>query len=162
MRQSSRGQSFRRRGSVDVTAGSLYYLPKIVPPSAIADDDHLDTAWFWLPAHLRIRDAVRVYSSATDGLRLATLLDRCVEHAVEENLLLVKTADDTVIGCFAASGWKAEAAPYGSGRCFLFELTPRFEKFGVRPNYEGGIFQVRVTACLRTRSSSARTIVVCR
>jgi hypothetical protein len=83
--------SFRRRSSVDALASSLYYLPKVVPPSAIADEDQLDTAWFWLPAHLRIRDAVCVYSSASDGLRLATLLERCVEHAVEENLLLIKT-----------------------------------------------------------------------
>jgi hypothetical protein len=66
---------------------------------------------------------------------------------------------DVVIGCFATDSWKADPSPYGNGRCFIFELTPHFEKFAISPAYEGSIFQVRQegpAACKRARRSGLR------
>lgn len=69
----------------------------------------------------------RIFSISLHGDSIATLLDRC--KSFRYTLLVVKTADDHILGGFASEPWGARAnvtnrTYYGNGASFLFSNFP--------------------------------------
>jgi Rab-GTPase-TBC domain/TLD len=103
---------------------AVYYRPTLSERSLLLDADQFELLYSELPAGLRIQDLLLIYRSRDDGYNMRTLCRRSHQHAA--NLLLVRTTERRVVGCFAADAWRASADRfYGSTQCFIFAFDKR-------------------------------------
>ncbi|CAI5516714.1 unnamed protein product [Closterium sp. Naga37s-1] len=80
-----------------------------------------------LPARLRTARWTLLYSTARDGISLATLYRKVAKKG--PSLLIVRDSRKHVFGCFTSEEWKASTRYYGNGECFAFQVRPRLMAF---------------------------------
>jgi hypothetical protein len=103
--------------------------------------------WSWIPSRHRLRTARLAYSGVRHGYNLNLLykhVGKAGEAAGVEGgwskdtreapcILIIKTDQEELFGCFTSEPWRNSAQYYGSGECFVFRLGQKFEKFSWAP-----------------------------
>ncbi|CAI5533945.1 unnamed protein product [Closterium sp. Naga37s-1] len=75
-----------------------------------------------LPARLRTSPWRLLYSTARDGISMATLFRKIKGKGA--CLLVVRDSNKYVFGCFTNEEWRPMDRYYGNGECFVFQVQP--------------------------------------
>ncbi|CAF3183861.1 unnamed protein product [Rotaria sp. Silwood2] len=107
---------------------TIHHLPQI-PQKSVLDHQQFLTLWNWLPTRLSLSQPFLVFSTAEDGFRLQTLLDKIDE--LEHSILIIKTTTGEIFGAFCAGLWsnRHNRTYFGCGESFLFTLIPKQIKY---------------------------------
>lgn len=103
--------------------------PYLRPPSSIISSYHLDWMWSWLPIRLASLKPEIIFTTASHGYSLTTLLNRCSN--LPRTFLIIKTSQGQIFGAFLPSSWQRSTSQkifYGSTESFVFSFatpTPR-------------------------------------
>lgn len=115
------------RLSYSTSTTCIYCLPKISPTSTVVAAGEAEMLWHWLPQFVRIREAVRVFSSEVDGTSLKHL-GVCIADAsssVSVLLFFFHLAPDLVVGAYVSALPTGDpAVAFGDGISFVFTLRP--------------------------------------
>ncbi|GJP29800.1 hypothetical protein CLOM_g19874 [Closterium sp. NIES-68] len=113
-----------RWGSVAVEGR---FLPSKDAPSQLLSDGNCKAVAVALPARLRTARWMLLYSTARDGISLATLYRKVAKKG--PSLLIVRDSRKHVFGCFTSEEWKVAPRYYGNGECFVFQVRPQLMAF---------------------------------
>ncbi|XP_076065977.1 GTPase-activating protein skywalker isoform X2 [Oratosquilla oratoria] len=111
-----------------------YLINKI--NSMVVVKDELLTVWGWLPMRMTMHQPVLVYTTEEHGCSLTTFYQRVEKH--EPILLLVRTTNDHVFGCYCSTALEQRNIKdefgnrqtyFGTGETFLFSLRPNVAKY---------------------------------
>lgn len=116
-----------------------------------------ELVWSWLPTHMRMYDARRIFCSERDGYSLNTLYSRCAQAG--PCLLLVQSTDDKVwwlfsslraccltvclqvFGGYSSHPWSKATFEkfFGSRECFVFTLSAPATPYKWRPPLDDSV-----------------------
>eukprot|EP00727_Mastigamoeba_balamuthi_P001506 m51a1_g11352 hypothetical protein (1051) ;mRNA; r:15935-22059 len=106
----------------------VYYRPKLQEPSGIFTDVEMEVLWSFLPQRFAVLDPRLLYRASRDGYTLDRLVERA--QGTAPLLLVLKLADDSVMGCYLSVSLARHHAYTGDGECCVFTLRPRAQQYG--------------------------------
>ncbi|KAG6547123.1 hypothetical protein Mapa_011375 [Marchantia paleacea] len=95
--------------------------------SQIVDDRHIKALAAVLPVRFRSYKWTLLYNTDRDGISLNTLYRKV--HLKGPTLLLIRDRQKHVFGCYASEEWKVTARMYGTGECFVFQISPGMKAY---------------------------------
>ncbi|GJP49401.1 hypothetical protein CLOM_g13848 [Closterium sp. NIES-68] len=99
-----------------------HYLPKRIGESLLLSPQNFMALAVTLPARLRTSPWRLLYSTARDGISMATLFRKIKGKGA--CLLVVRDSHKYVFGCFTNEEWRPMDRYYGNGECFVFQVQP--------------------------------------
>jgi len=113
----------------------------------LLDRKQKEVLWSWIPSRHHLRTARLAYSGVGHGYNLQLLYKHVGEAGEAAGvkggwskdmseapcILIIKTDQGELIGCFTSEPWRNTAQYYGNGECFVFRLSPKFESFSWAP-----------------------------
>ncbi|CAI5470993.1 unnamed protein product [Closterium sp. Yama58-4] len=99
-----------------------HYLPKRIGESLLLSPQNFMALAVTLPARLRTSPWRLLYSTARDGISMATLFRKIKGKGA--CLLVVRDSNKYVFGCFTNEEWRPMDRYYGNGECFVFQVQP--------------------------------------
>ncbi|CAI5495593.1 unnamed protein product [Closterium sp. Naga37s-1] len=118
--QEGEGQGSAIRWGSAVIRG--HYLPKRIGESLLLSPQNFMALAVTLPARLRTSPWRLLYSTARDGISMATLFRKIKGKG--SCLLVVRDSNKYVFGCFTNEEWRPMDRYYGNGECFVFQVQP--------------------------------------
>ncbi|CAI5991161.1 unnamed protein product [Closterium sp. NIES-64] len=118
--QEGEGQGSAIRWGSAVIRG--HYLPKRIGESLLLSPQNFMALAVTLPARLRTSPWRLLYSTARDGISMATLFRKIKGKGA--CLLVVRDSNKYVFGCFTNEEWRPMDRYYGNGECFVFQVQP--------------------------------------
>ncbi|KNC46923.1 uncharacterized protein AMSG_03354 [Thecamonas trahens ATCC 50062] len=110
----------------------LYYRPNLSAASDLLSFEAMSLLWYWLPSRFRLHSGERIFSTATDGYLLRSLVSAAAETTRRERetvpilvLICPAAAPRTVVGLYLSRGFGSpeadpEATWLGNGESFVF------------------------------------------
>ncbi|KAF6262460.1 TLD-domain-containing protein [Scenedesmus sp. NREL 46B-D3] len=114
--------------------------PTLTQPSAVAQPAALAALAASLPPLHQGNPWLLIYSTARDGISLATMMRKA--EKVAPSLLLVRDAGGAVFGAYVADAWRYATRFYGTGESYVFQVRARspsrnFVNFGAAARHVG-------------------------
>ncbi|WIA42767.1 hypothetical protein OEZ86_008708 [Tetradesmus obliquus] len=97
--------------------------PTLSQPSVVAQPAALAALAASLPPLHQGNPWLLIYSTARDGISLATMMRKA--EKVAPSLLLVRDAGGAVFGAYVTDAWRYAPRFYGTGESYVFQLEPQ-------------------------------------
>jgi len=86
--------------------GRLLCRPRLHQPRGFPPEEVWEAIWGWVPEIYRVLDPRLIYSSATDGRSLRTLLQKCKHHELAPMVFFVYSVSGALLGGFSPVMWR--------------------------------------------------------
>ncbi|KAL2613540.1 hypothetical protein R1flu_025232 [Riccia fluitans] len=95
--------------------------------SQVLEDRHIKALAAVLPVRFRSYKWTLLYHTERDGISLNTLYRKV--HLNGPTIMVIRDRSKHVFGCYASEEWKVAARIYGTGECFVFQISPDMKAF---------------------------------
>ncbi|KAL3679471.1 hypothetical protein R1sor_022427 [Riccia sorocarpa] len=95
--------------------------------SQVLEERHIKALAAVLPVRFRSYKWTLLYQTERDGISLNTLYRKV--HLNGPTIMVIRDRSKHVFGCYASEEWKIAKRNYGTGECFVFQISPDMKAF---------------------------------